>query len=312
MIRTGNCPENPNRYSNVLSPKPLGDFLGDGALRRHFRRDSMRIPPKKDRMHVVWRPVAPHDPDDYVFTDPTGVPPSQEWLHKRVWLPTLKRAGLRRRGQYSIRDTFVSIALSAGEDPGWVAQVCGTSEEMIFRHYRSWIPGLNPESGRKISRVLESIGGGNGPPDSSPIASPTPRSPPDAQRNQLLKKMEAGGIEPPSEGASTSESTCVACDLISPRLLPQAGSRAASRRSVSAPAPPALTGAQPEVWRLSPPYGRRQVKRRGLIRQRVRSYRLQLSSPARFDEVNRNPDTHLSLPHPRRTQIAPSRRRASI
>jgi hypothetical protein len=51
---------------------------------------------------------------------------------------------------------------------------------------------------------------------------------------------------------------------------------------VSAPAPPALTGAQPEVWRLGPPYGRRQVRRRGLIRQRVRSFRLQLSSPARF------------------------------
>jgi len=33
---------------------------------------------------------------------------------------------------------------------------------------------------------------------------------------------------------------------------------------ISAPAPPALTGTQPEKWRLSPPYGRRQVKRRGL------------------------------------------------
>ena len=94
--------------------------------------------------------------------------------------------------------------------------------------------------------------------------------------------MEAAGIEPASEGASTSESTCVARALISPRSLPRAGSRAASRRSISAPAPPALTGAQPEKWRLSPPYGRRQVKRRGLIRLRVRSFRLQLSSPARF------------------------------
>ena len=51
---------------------------------------------------------------------------------------------------------------------------------------------------------------------------------------------------------------------------------------------------------------RRQVERGDLIRQPVRSCRLQLSSPARFDEVNRNPGTHLSLPHPRRTQIAPS------
>src|SRR5216110_3572022 len=94
--------------------------------------------------------------------------------------------------------------------------------------------------------------------------------------------VEAGGIEPPSEGASASASTCVACELFSPRSLPQAGSRAASRRLVSAPAPPALAGAQPEVWRSSPPYGRRQVERGGLIRQPVRSFRLQLSSPARI------------------------------
>src|SRR5438132_3684915 len=60
-------------------------------------------------------------------------------------------------------------------------------------------------------------------------------------------EVEAGGIEPPSEGASASASTCVACVLLSPRSLPQAGSRAASRRLVSAPAPPALAGTQPEV-----------------------------------------------------------------
>jgi hypothetical protein len=32
--------------------------------------------------------VQPHD-DEHVFTDATGRPLSQEWLHKRVWLPTL-------------------------------------------------------------------------------------------------------------------------------------------------------------------------------------------------------------------------------
>ena len=58
------------------------------------------------------------EPNDYVFTDPEGQPLSQEWLHKRVWLRTLRRAGLRERGQYNIRDTFITLALSADEDPG--------------------------------------------------------------------------------------------------------------------------------------------------------------------------------------------------
>jgi integrase len=58
---------------------------------------------------------------DFVFSDEQGNPLSQEWLHKRVWLPTLRKLGLRARGQYNIRDTFITLALSAGEDPGWVA-----------------------------------------------------------------------------------------------------------------------------------------------------------------------------------------------
>ncbi|MEO6029458.1 MAG: hypothetical protein ABIR79_21550 [Candidatus Binatia bacterium] len=70
--------------------------------------------------------------DTFIFTDPAGQPLSQEWLNKRIWLPTLQRAGIPARGQYNIRDTFITLALSAGEDPGWVAQVCGTSEQMIF------------------------------------------------------------------------------------------------------------------------------------------------------------------------------------
>jgi hypothetical protein len=139
-------------------------------------------------------------PNDYVFTDPAGQPLSQEWLHKRVWLVTLERAGLRRRGQYNIRDSFITIALSAGEDPGWVAKVCGTSEEMIFRHYRTWIPGLTPDAGAKVSRILSGGGGGPPPPSASPVASPAPKSTVETQRKRLLERVEAGGIEPQSHG----------------------------------------------------------------------------------------------------------------
>jgi hypothetical protein len=55
---------------------------------------------------------------------------------------------LRTRGQHNIRDTFISLALSAGEDPGWVAQLCGTSERMIFQHYRKFMANLRRQDGR--------------------------------------------------------------------------------------------------------------------------------------------------------------------
>jgi integrase len=53
--------------------------------------------------------------DDFVFIDSRGWPLSQEWLNKRVWKPTLRRAGIRERGQYCVRDTFITLSLSAGE-----------------------------------------------------------------------------------------------------------------------------------------------------------------------------------------------------
>lgn len=38
--------------------------------------------------------------------------------------------------------------LEAGERPGFVAHVLGTSEEMIWKHYKKWIPGMAPDAGR--------------------------------------------------------------------------------------------------------------------------------------------------------------------
>lgn len=45
----------------------------------------------------------------------------------------------------------ISLALSAGEDPGWVAQVCGTSERMIFQHYRKFMSNLRRQDGRRLA-----------------------------------------------------------------------------------------------------------------------------------------------------------------
>jgi hypothetical protein len=112
--------------------------------------------------------------EDFVFVNSDDGPLPQEWLNKRIWKPTLRRAGIRERGQYCIRDTFISLSLSAGEDPGWVARVYGTSEQMIFRHYRSWIPGLQTGAGSKIavalSSVIEPQGRGLPSPKSSPCS----------------------------------------------------------------------------------------------------------------------------------------------
>jgi integrase len=92
----------------------------------------------------------------YVFIGKRdGGPLNYEHLHSKVWLPALQRCSLAARDSYNTKDTFISIALSAGEDIGWIANSAGTSEQMIFKHYRKWIPNLIRRDGMAIKRVLE-------------------------------------------------------------------------------------------------------------------------------------------------------------
>lgn len=139
--------------------------------------------------------VASAGPDDFVFTNPRGGPLDQEWLNDHVWKPALHRASIGERSQYCIRDTFISLALSSGEDPGWVAQVCGTSEAMIFRHYRRWIPGLQNGAGRKIGSLLRTSVGERPPP--SPGPSPELHRASEILKNRGVSMAERGGFEPP-------------------------------------------------------------------------------------------------------------------
>jgi len=159
---------------------------------------------------------------DFVFTDEQGSPLSQERLHKKMWLPTLRKLGLRTRGQYNVRDTFITLALSAGEDPGWVAQVCSTSERMIFELYRNWMKNLTREDGRRIAGLYH-----NTATDGHPVGTGGSEKPPSASINRR-KVVEAGGIEPPSENRRAMATTRLFRDLISPRQRPRTGSAAAS------------------------------------------------------------------------------------
>ena len=114
-----------------------------------------------------------------------------------MWNPTIAAIGLSARGQYNVRDTFITLALSAGEDPGWVAQVCGNSEQMLFEHYRTWMPTLRRGHGRQLVGLL-----GSGPKMGPEMGPKRPKKGADSVENQPLRGVEAGGIEPPSEGDS--------------------------------------------------------------------------------------------------------------
>lgn len=77
-----------------------------------------------------------------VFLNPnTGRPFSGDKpVRETFWKPALKKAGVRYRKAYCTRHTFISLALSYGCNPNWVAQQAGhVNTAMVWKHYGKYI-----------------------------------------------------------------------------------------------------------------------------------------------------------------------------
>ena len=78
-------------------------------------------------------------PDSFVFTTPTGLPLDTDRFVELRWHRALRATGTRPRKFYATRHTFISVALSRGCKAKWVAKYCGTSLEMLDKHYGRWM-----------------------------------------------------------------------------------------------------------------------------------------------------------------------------
>lgn len=76
---------------------------------------------------------------------------------RRLFHRDCEAVGVRRRsGPYSLRHTFASMALSAGEPLGWVSSVMGHHDSSItLKVYAKWVPGVMPNAGQRMLRQVE-------------------------------------------------------------------------------------------------------------------------------------------------------------
>jgi integrase len=87
-------------------------------------------------------------------------------IRQTLWLPALKRAGVRYRNPYQTRHTFASMMLMAGEHIMWVAKQMGhTDWTFTARTYSRWIPDDAPQAGNKAVATWSQSG--HGAPSSS-------------------------------------------------------------------------------------------------------------------------------------------------
>jgi integrase len=78
-------------------------------------------------------------PDTPVFTNVLGRPLDQQ-AFTRHWYECLRSLGIRQRGIYCTKDTFVSTSLAAGVNIRWLEQQTGENYETLKKHYSRWMP----------------------------------------------------------------------------------------------------------------------------------------------------------------------------
>ena len=94
--------------------------------------------------------------DAEVFQNPRTL---ERWagdspIRKKMWVPAMKKAGIRYRRPYQTRHTYASMMLSAGEHPMWIAKQMGHSDwTMIARVYGRWMPEADGAAGTRAARL---------------------------------------------------------------------------------------------------------------------------------------------------------------
>lgn len=95
---------------------------------------------------------------DSVFRNPT----TGEGWHEakalnRAFARACRTAKVRRRYVYQLRHTFATWALSAGENPAWIAKQMGHSDtQMLYRHYGKWMPRMDQKAGSRMVKAAKS------------------------------------------------------------------------------------------------------------------------------------------------------------
>lgn len=90
-----------------------------------------------------------------VFCSREGLSLDRRNVMNRVWYPTLRRLGLKRRKPYQTRHTTATLWLAAGENPEWIARQMGHSNtRMLFTVYSRYIPNLTRRDGSAFERLI--------------------------------------------------------------------------------------------------------------------------------------------------------------
>ncbi|PMZ71764.1 integrase [Pseudomonas sp. FW305-70] len=77
------------------------------------------------------------------------------YIYRVIWMPAMKKSGVRWRRPYQSRHTYASMMLSAGENPMWVAKQLGHKDwTMIAKVYGRWMPSADVGAGGRAEALF--------------------------------------------------------------------------------------------------------------------------------------------------------------
>ena len=95
-----------------------------------------------------------------VFNNPRLEQPwkGDQAIRRTLWIPVLKKAGIRYRNPYQTRHTYASMMLSAGEPLPWLSYQMGHSNILTTaKIYAKFIPNSLPNAGEKVIAIFSNV-----------------------------------------------------------------------------------------------------------------------------------------------------------
>lgn len=119
----------------VLARTIKGTNAG-ARIRKETKNGKHRVLPLTDDLKNILLPLLMEkNPDDLVFTSPTGKAIDDSKFQKRVFVKVLDHLGIERRALYACRHTFGSRCIEKGMTPVMTAFLMGNNPETTLRNY---------------------------------------------------------------------------------------------------------------------------------------------------------------------------------
>ena len=133
----------------------------EGGTKNRYSRRTIRLTQSMIEPLKAQKIVHERFGCEYFFCTSQGKRIHPSNLRKRVWLPSLKKAGSEIREMKQTRHSFATVALSCGENPLWIAKVMGhRNTDMIIKVYSRYVENEGGSSdGARLDKAFQGTKG---------------------------------------------------------------------------------------------------------------------------------------------------------